>query len=379
MGNGATEKVIDTGDKPHVDPPSDPKDAYERFLKVREDKVNAAKLDPPSPDDKGQKADLNKPIEKELPPEKNPWEGLRIVDKDGNPAKLPISVDGEKSELDDMNKIGTAVQFGLHHDKTGAAFKTEKEEFDRKVQDWDKETANFKAGMPFLSKLKEALEAGTLKMAEDGTISKPSGAAINPDHIPITEEDKEHADPQYLDLVERFNKMIDSNAKQGKTIEGLQTLQIKQLFKETKTEIDSTIAKLKPKYPHSSEKEIIDLLAELDENKRPKYNIEQAMEISQKNVKTMLDNYVAKDPDFMEKTEAQKKVIIKEYLDKVNDKNSPPVSGPQGTGAGGSAILKKDVDPNKPLGPEDHKLAAKKSFEGAAAFLTEKLAKGKTS
>ncbi len=375
MANG-TEKVVIVDNKPVDTGPSDPKDAYERFLKVRSDKAAAAALqDPPLTDEtKGKKADLEKKVEGDKLPVKNPWEGLRIVDAENKPAKLPISVDGEKIELDDINKIATSAQFGYHHDKRGKDLTVQEEALKKRIQEFETESNNMKAGMPFLSKLKTALEEGRLIMAEDGTLTKPSGKQIDPDHIPISEEDEEHADTQYLDLARRHNKMVDQNKKLEGTINALKQLQIAQLFKEKKTEIDSTIAKLKSKYPHSSEKEIIELLAELNDQNMPKYSIEEAMEISQKSIKTRLDQYVETDPDFMEKSEAQKKKIIQEYLDKVEANNKPPVSGPQTTGAAGAALGKKDGDKGKSLTPEDHRANAKKSFEGAAAYINQKLA-----
>lgn len=380
MANG-TEKVpivdtktVDTG-------PSDPKDAYERFLKVREDKATAAALlDPPPTDDKtGKKADLDKKVEEDKPPAKNPWEGLRIVDAEGKPAKLPISVDGEKIDLDDMNKIATSAQFGYHHDKRGKDLTLQEESLKKRIQEFETKDSNWKAGMPFLSKLKTALEEGKLIMAEDGTLTKPSGKEIDPDHIPISEEDEEHADTQYLDLAKRHNKMVDQNKKLEGTINALKSLSIAQLYKEKKTEIDTTITKLKPKYPHSSEKEIVELLAELNDQNMPKYSIEEAMEISQKSIKSRLDQYVETDPGFMEKSEAQKKIIIQDYLDKVEAKNKVPVSGPQGTGAAGAALGKKAGDKGKSLTPEDHRANAKKSFAGAAEYLNQKLADARKS
>ncbi|HEC60723.1 hypothetical protein LCGC14_0831430 [marine sediment metagenome] len=377
MGIEGTEKVPVVEPKVE-DKPSNPKDAMERFLKVRSDKAAAAKLqDPPLTDDTtGKKADLEPKVEKDPPPVKNPWEGLRIVDAKGNPAKLPISVDGEKIDLDDINKIATSAQFGYHHDKRGKDLTLQEDTLKKRIQEFETESSNFKAGMPFLSKLKTALERGELIMAGDGTLTKPSGEKIDPDHIPISEEDEEHADTQYLDLAKRHNKMIDANKELVKTTDALKKLWIAQLYKDKKTEIDSTIDTLKPKYPHSSEKEIVELLAEINDQNMPKYTIEEAMAISQKSIKGRLDKYVETDPQFMEKTEAQKKKIIQEYLDKVEEKNKPPVSGPQGTGAAGAAFGKKDGD-KKSMGPEDHKAAAKKSFEGAAAYLNQKLADGR--
>jgi len=167
--------------------------------------------------------------------------------------------------------------------------------------------------------------------------------------------------------------MVDQNKVLVKTTDALKKLWIAQLYKDKKTEIDSTIAKLKPKYPHSSEKEIVELLAEINDQNLPKYTIEEAMEISQKSIKARLDQYVDTDPDFMEKSEAQKKKIIQEYLDKVEANNKPPVSGPQGTGAAGAALGKKG-DKGKSLTPEEHRANAKSSFEGATAFLNKKIA-----
>lgn len=374
MANGTTEKIVDPKDQRSSDNPSN---AYDRFLKVREDKANAKVQDPSSADKTGQSADLEKKGDvKEKVASKSPWEGLRIVDKDNNPAKLPISVDGESFELDDINKIATSAQFGFHHDKRGKDLTEREDKLKVRIQELEESSSNIQKGMPYLEKIKAALESGAIQFSPEGTlISTGTGKKdVDPDHIPISKEDEDLEDSQYLDLAKRFNKMITYTKKQDQTINALKQLQISQLFKEKKTEIDTEIARLKPEYPQSDETEVINFLAELDANKRPKYNIKQAMEMSHKNIKKRFEGYIEKDPQFMDKTEAQKKDIIKEYLDSVDEKNKHPQGAPQGAGAAGSELGKKDKDPNKALTPDEHRAASKASFAGAADFLTKKLA-----
>lgn len=365
------EQVVDPKDQR----PSNPQDAYERFLKVRAEKEKAAAAARPDPSEekKGQEAEPKKEVSK------NPWEGFRIVDKDGNPAKLPLSVDGEKVDTDDLNKIGTWAQFGFHHDKKGKELKVKEEEITKKVQKFELEAENFKKGMPLIQKLQQAIEEGKLKIAEDGTISRPSGKEVDDDHIKLEEEDDEYG-PQYIDLAKRFNKMIDMNKKLERDLNSLKQLQLAQLFKEEKMNIDNEISRLKPTYPLATEKEIIDLLAEIDQNDRPKYTVEEAMKKSQEEVKKRFEAYVKSDPDFMNKTEEQKQGIIKEYLDKVNERNKAPVSGPQGTGAAGADIRKKEHEEGgKALTPEQLRQKAADHFSNATKFLNEKIAQSRRS
>jgi len=374
MANGI-EQVVDPGIKKES-PPSNPQDAYNRFLKAKAEKDAKAAAKQPDPSGEalkdGQKADPGKVAAK------NPWEGYRIVDKDGNPAKLPLSVDGETIELDDINKLATSAQFGFHHDKRGQALKAQEDEINRKIKEFEVKSSNFEKGMPFLKKLQQAIEEGKLKIADDGSVSRPSGGSvIDPDHIPLTEGDEEIGDTQYIDLAKRFNKMIDTNKKLSADLNALKQLQLAQLFKEKKTEIDSEIARLKPSYPLASEKEIIDYLAELNDQSMPKYSIEEAVKLSQENAKQRFDSYIKQDPDFMSKTQAQKDQIIKDYLASVEEKNKPPVSGPQGTGAAGAAIQKKEGDPNRPMSPQDRKAEASAKFSAATSFLNQKIAQGK--
>ena len=356
--------------------PSNPQDAYNRFLKVKAEKdALAAKAPDPSADGlkDGQKAD---PEKKVAAP--NPWEGYRIVDKDGNPAKLPLSVDGKTIELDDMNKIGTTLQFGLHHDKRGQALKEQEEAINKRITDFEVESSNFKKGMPFLQKLQQAIEEGKLRIADDGSVSRsPGGPVVDPDHIPLTEDDLEMGDTQYIDLAKRFNKMIDTNKKLTTDLNALKSLQLAQLFKEKKTEIDSEISRLKPSYPLALEKDVIDYLAELNDQNMPRYSIEEAMKLSQEDAKVRFDSYIKQDPDFMNKSQEQKDLIIKEYLAKVEEKNKPPVSGPQGTGAAGAALQKKDHDPNRPMSPQERKAEASAKFSAASTYLNQKLAQGR--
>lgn len=369
MANGDTEQVVDTKNQG----PSDPQDALQRFLKVRSEK-EASKKAPSEGGKTGQVADQKTGADKK-PAAKNPWEGLRIVDAEGKAAKLPISVDGESFELDDMNQIGTSVQFGFHHDKKGKDL-TERE---KKIQEFESQNAEVLKGLPELMKIQQAIENGTLKIAKDGTVTKAAGDKVNPDHIVLTDEERSDGNPQFVELAEKFNKMIDRNLSLEKGMDALKQLQLAQLFKEEKTNIDIEIKKHKEKYPLAANKEIIDYLAELNEKKLPKYTVEEATKLSHEEAKKRFEEYVAKDPDFMEKTDAQKKQIIKEYLDTVNENNKPPVSGPQGTGAAQLDLSgkKKTPDPTKPLTSVDRKAMAAKNFSDATAFLNQKLADGR--
>jgi len=372
MALEGTEQVPEVKKEPA---PSNPQDAYNRFLKVRQEKADAAKLDPPAPEIKdGQKVE---PEKKVAAP--NPWEGFRIVDKDGNPAKLPLSVDGETIELDDINKLATSAQFGFHHDKRGQALTAKEEEINKKIQEFEVESSNFKKGMPFLQKLQTAIEEGKLHIADDGSVTRPDGskAAIDPDHIPLSADDEDMGDTQYIDLAKRFNKMVDMNKKLSTDLNALKQLSLSQMFKEKKIEITGEIDRLKPNYPLATDKEIYDFLAELDKNDRPKYTIEEAMALSQEGEKKKFDSYIKADPDFVSKSQEQKDKIIKDYLATVEAKNKPPVSGPQGTGAAGAGLNKKDIDPNKPMTPVERKAEASATFSKATAFLNEKIAQGK--
>jgi len=103
--------------------------------------------------------------------------------------------------------------------------------------------------------------------------------------------------------------------------------------KSLKKEIEG----LKKEYPLAHEKDIYRLLAELDEDGKPKYKkVEEVMKISHEETKERFDSYLKDNPDYQKATKEQKEKIVAEYMAKEKELTKAPVSPPSETPAGGA-------------------------------------------
>ncbi len=344
---GETEKKEQVTSPPEEEEqgkePSDVSEAVEMFQKEQAEKPS---------EESTEKITEESPAEKETEEAEEEDEEVEEEEEDESPELSPeltkldehlkenpllIEVDGKEVEVNSAEKLKTYAQFGYKgYDRQGELKKKEEE---------------LQKGADQLHKILDGIETAK---KEGRLIIKPYKSSEQPSEEEKAEEEEEelYADPE-LKKVQKENKELKNRLTR------LETDYIDDKIEYAYKKLNEEIEKLRPKFPLYSRNELYHLLAEKDENDRPKYTLEEAMKKSDADAQKRFQVFLKNNPDYNKKTEEEKKQIIAEFQAAEKKRTEAPVSSPSETPAGGAPTQEEEGEPQT-------------AQEGYEAFLKQK-------
>jgi hypothetical protein len=245
---------------------------------------------------------------------------FRIVDESGKDIPFPLVVDGQEILVDDAEKLSTYAQLGYHGSQRNADLNKREQELNTQAQ--------------MIGKIAKALEEGRLIIKSapgeqpPAKVEKAAGAE---------EEGDAYVDPDLL-------KERQARQKLEQSLETLKGVVFTKMVDETKTQMDAEIIKEKGKFPYAREKDVWKLLADQDDEGKPKFTLAEAVKASHEEVLGIVKEVTANDPSFTKKSDEEKKEIIAEYLRDKAEKEKAPVSAPSGAASTETVATKKEPE-----------------------------------
>lgn len=262
-------------------------------------------------------------------PSKTPF---YITDEKGNKTPLVIKADGKEFVPDSIEKVMTWASLGIHANTRLEELKAREEQLGK-----------FE-GM--LREIEGAIASGNVEIKGGKLIAKPrrTGEAPEESGEPKQPEDDVFESPEAKEIKTLKTKL----AKMEKDVIGMSSTFMDKYVKEQKDILDRDIETQRPKYFLARDKDIWDLLAEVDGN-QPRYNAETAMKSLHEQELGRLTASRKDHPEIIDKQE-----IITEYLKEKSAKEAAPVQGPS--------------DKSTPSPPANKKREFKDQHEALEAF-----------
>lgn len=334
--------------------PSSVSEGFRMFMEKQSEKAKGKSSDEPS--DKTQKESKTESLR---PEEDKAVPTFRIVDAEGNEIPFTMKVDGKDIQEQDLSKVITWAQLGYHGNKRLEEVNLKEKGLDEREQELQKQMEQLKTSQAMLDKFRSAIEEGRLIINPPGT-----QAASQKETEEQIDEDL-YAEPGMVEIKKENIHLKKQMQDLTKKFEATNQLLLGKLVRDTKDVLDADIAKAKEKYPLLSEKEVWDLLAEVDESNRPKYDVEAAAKLSNENEQKRFSEFIKSNPEFLKKDEEERKKIIAEYLEKKSASEEAPVSAPSS-----GAAQTPSTTPKK---PKEYK-SMKEAMDDAIPWLQKKLA-----
>jgi len=271
------EQVQDTPEEEKVEEPSEPQDVGEAVRQFNEEKEKEEKEKLSSeteeePEDTPQKEEGEERKEKLVP-------SFWILDKDGNKTPAVFKADGKDYAPDSLEKLMTWASFGIH----------------RKMQADELEKAR-----PFLELMQKAYQEGRLILDGDPVLPadlKAKMADTKEEPEEEAEDEEESLDPETAALKKEVRDLKERDQKRSR-------VELENMIKGERTKLEGEISRHREggffaaviATEENSPKEVWELLGELDENKKPKYTVEEAMKISHESQISFAKELMKKHP-----------------------------------------------------------------------------------
>lgn len=129
-----------------------------------------------------------------------------------------------------------------------------------------------------------------------------------------------------------------------KTVDSLKSFVINAKTSEMKREIETEIDQFSKQYPLGKKRanQVWKNLAEVDEDGKPVYTVEQAMKKVHEESIIELKGWVKEHPEFVEEDKIKKEAVV-EYLKDKEEKEKAPVSGPSSASVRAAGSPKEEI------------------------------------
>jgi hypothetical protein len=245
-----------------------------------------------------------------------------IVDKEtGREIPAVFKSEGKDYTPDSVDKILTWTGLGIHYNKRAEQIKGYEE---------------------FVKMLLKAKEEGRLVIKDEEITSSRSKKEDVEE--PTSEDDEILTDPALLAERKKRTVLEGEMKELRKTVDSLKSFVINAKTSEMKKEIETEIDQFSKQYPLGKKRanQVWKNLAEVDEDGKPVYTVEQAMKKVHEESIVELKEWVKEHPEFVEEDKIKKEAVV-EYLKDKEEKEKAPVSAPSGVPAGTRGSPKDEI------------------------------------
>jgi len=249
-----------------------------------------------------------------------------IVDKEtGREVPAVFKSEGKDYIPDSIDKMLTWTGLGIHSNKRAEQMRGYEE---------------------FVKMLLKAKEEGRLIIKDEEIASRSEKENVEE---PTSEDDEILTDPALLSERKKRTVLEGELKKLRKTVDSLKSFVINEKTSEMKREVETEIDQFSKQYPLGKKRanQVWKNLAEIDEDGKPVYTVEQAMKKVHQESIVELKGWVKEHPEFVEEDKIKKEAIV-EYLKDKEEKEQAPVSAPSGapvrTGGGPKEKIKGIAD-----------------------------------
>ena len=231
-----------------------------------------------------------------------------IVDKEtGREIPAVFKSEGKDYTPDSVDKILTWTGLGIHYNKRAEQIKGYEE---------------------FVKMLLKAKEEGRLVIKDEEIASRSGKENVEE---PTSEDDEILTDPALLAERKKRTVLEGEMKELRKTVDSLKSFVINAKTSEMKKEIETEIDQFSKQYPLGKKRanQVWKNLAEIDEDGKPVYTVEQAMKKVHEESIIELKDWVKEHPEFVEEDKIKKEAVV-EYLKDKEEKEKAPVSAPSG-------------------------------------------------
>ena len=231
-----------------------------------------------------------------------------IVDKEtGREVPAVFKSEGKDYIPDSIDKMLTWTGLGIHSNKRAEQMRGYEE---------------------FVKMLLKAKEEGRLIIKDEEIPSRSEKENVEE---PTSEDDEILTDPALLSERKKRTVLEGELKKLRKTVDSLKSFVINEKTSEMKREVETEIDQFSKQYPLGKKRanQVWKNLAEIDEDGKPVYTVEQAMKKVHEESIVELKGWVKEHPEFVEEDKIKKEAIV-EYLKDKEEKEQAPVSAPSG-------------------------------------------------
>ena len=255
--------------------------------------------------------------------EKAPTPRFFIVDKEtGREIPAVFKSEGKDYIPDSVEKLLTWTGLGIHSNKRAE---------------------EIKGYEPFVKMLLKAKEEGRLIIKDEGDGSRSQKEDVE-EAAPESEDEEILTDPALLSERKKRAALEGEVKELRKTVDSLKSFVINAKTSEMKLEIETEIDQFSKQYPLGKKKanEVWKRLAEVDEDGKPVYTVEQAMKKVHEDSLFEFKDWIKEHPEFVEKDNIKKEAVV-EYLKSKEEKEKAPVSSPSGAPISAAGSPKDEI------------------------------------
>jgi len=231
-----------------------------------------------------------------------------ILDKEtGQEIPAVFKSEGKEYIPDSTDKILTWTGLGIHYNKRAEQIKGYEE---------------------FVKMLLKAKEEGRLVIKDEEIPSRSKKEDVEE---PTSEDDEILTDPALIAERKKRTVLEGEMKELRKTVDSLKSFVINAKTSEMKQEIETEIDQFSKQYPLGKKRanQVWKNLAEIDEDGKPVYTVEQAMKKVHEESIVELKEWIKEHPEFVEEDKIKKEAVV-EYLKDKEEKEKAPVSAPSG-------------------------------------------------
>lgn len=189
--------------------------------------------------------------------------------------------------------------------------------------------------------LLKAKEEGRLVIKDEEIASRSQKENVEE---PTSEDDEILTDPALLSERKKRTVLEGQVKDLTKTVDSLKSFVINAKTSEMKREIETEIDQFSKQYPLGKKRanQVWKNLAEVDEDGKPVYTVEQAMKKVHEESIIELKGWVKEHPEFVEEDKIKKEAVV-EYLKDKEEKEKAPVSGPSSASVRAAGSPKEEI------------------------------------